>query len=74
MHRPHTQKKQSKKTLKKKDQNVFTNVSLNVVRKMGKYLNDMDILQPIAHTVFQSFTTLYKFYVCRSLIWINEKN
>ena len=54
-------KKQKKK--KKKDVEVYTNVSLTMLKRMGIYIQAMEVLQPICLEIFSSFTTLFKFYV-----------
>jgi len=58
---PANKKKPKKK--KKKDVEVYTNVSLTMLRRMGVYVQAMEVLQPICLDVFFAFTTLYKFYV-----------
>ncbi|KAL9644878.1 hypothetical protein ABK040_005358 [Willaertia magna] len=53
--------KNVKKT--KRNSEVYTNVSLTMIRRMGVYIQAMEVLQPICLDVFFAFTTLYKFYL-----------
>lgn len=57
------QKKKLVEQQKKRGGPIFTNISMSMIKRMGTYVQAIEVLQQINVEIFEAFVSLYKFYV-----------
>ncbi|TSK31460.1 Syndetin [Bagarius yarrelli] len=60
---PHASRKRSDYNLNKVNAPILTNTTLNVIRLVGKYMQMMNILKPIAFDVIHCVSQLFDYYL-----------